>query len=174
MFPRTLLYTIILFGAVFVATLVCPSNGLSKQDPLKLLQTGKILVDRTHYLEAIDLFEEARDILDSEEKSETALYGDILYAIAEAKIKGRIHQGFSAYYVKSALAEIQRANKIREKTSGVLPQKLAQGYYLEGFIHKRFFRRKEEAMSCFVKTVNIDPSHAAAKRQLSDVITGER
>lgn len=159
---------ILLAGSLF------PSESLAEAEARKLLRTGMILVDRTHYLEALDLLEEARDILDRDEKREPGLYGDVLYAIAEAKIKGRLHQTFSAYYVKTALEDIQRANRIREKISGMLPQKLARGYYLEGIIHKRFFMRKEKAMSCFVKAVNVDPSSVAAKRELSELITGGR
>ena len=160
-------------AALMVVT-ICSSDIRARIDAEKLLHTAGALVDRTHYLEALDLLEEARDILDQEGEKETLLYGDILYAIAEAKIKGRLHQNFSAYYVKTALEDIQKANRIREKITGVLPQELAKGYYLEGIIHKRFFMRKEAAMSCFVKAVSIDPSSAAAKRELSELITGAR
>jgi tetratricopeptide (TPR) repeat protein len=138
------------------------------------LNTGTILVDRTHYLEALDLLEESKDILDRDGMYQTALYGDVLYALAETKIKGRLYQSFAAYYVKDALEDIQEANRIREKIGGILPQKLAQGYYLEGIIHKRFFMDKEKARSCFMKAVNIDPSFSAAKREWSDLIVGDR
>lgn len=148
--------------------------GGAGPDAATLLKTAAILVDRTHYLEALDLLEEAKDVLDRDGMKHTALYGDVLYALAETKIKGRLHQSFSAYYVKSALDDIQATNKIREKIGGILPQKLAQGYYLEGVIHKRFFMHKAKAMSCFVKAVNIDSSSAAAKRELSELITGAR
>jgi hypothetical protein len=92
---------------------------------------------------------------------------------AEAKIKGRLHQSFPASYVKTALEDIQTANRIREGVSGMLPQKLAEGYYLEGIIHKRFFMRKRQAVSCFVKAVTIDPGSVAAKRELSELVTHE-
>ncbi len=143
-------------------------------DAKSLLNTGTILVDRTHYLEALDLLEEARDILDRDSMDQTTLYGDVLYALAEAKIKGRLYQNFSAYYVKTALEDIQAANRIREKIGGILPQRMAQGYYLEGFIHKRFFMDKDKAESCFMKAVSIDSSSAAAKREWSELIIGDR
>ncbi len=154
------------------AVLMCVGAACGGPDAASLLNTATILVDRTHYLEALDLLEEAKDILDRDGRKQTTLYGDVFYALAEAKIKGRLYQNFSAYYVKSALEDIQAANRIREKIGGILPQKLAQGYYLEGVIHKRFFMHKRKAMSCFVKAVNIDSSSAAAKRELSELITG--
>jgi len=139
--------------------------------PKQLLATGKSLADNTHYLEALDLFDEARSLVVQEGQIQTELHADILYALAATKIKGRLHQDFPAYYVKAALDEIQDANRIRERLAGVLPQKMAEGYYLEGLIHKRFFMRNEQAVSCFVKAVNIDPGSVAAKRELSELVT---
>lgn len=129
---------------------------------------------RTHYLEALDLLDEARDILEHDGKRQTALYSDVLYALAETKIKGRLHQSFPADYVKTALDDIQAANKIREKIGGILPQKLAQGYYLEGIILKKFFMEKEKAKSCLMKAVNIDRNNSAARREWAELIIGER
>lgn len=139
--------------------------------PKKLLATGRALAEKTCYVEALDLFDEARLLLGKEGKTGTGLYADALYALAETKIKGRLHQHFPAYYVKTALDEIQEANRIRERINGVLPQKMAEGYYLEGIIHKRFFMRKRQAVSCFVKAVNIDPGSVAAKRELSELMS---
>jgi len=154
--------------------LVCLGAAAAGPDAKSLLNTGTILVDRTHYLEALDLLEEAKDILDHDGMHQTTLYGDVLYALAETKIKGRLHQSFSAYYVKTALDDIEEANTIREKIGGILPQKLAQGYYLEGIIHKRFFMDKEKAKSCFMKAVNIDPNFSAARREWGELIIGDR
>lgn len=137
-----------------------------------LLRTGTVLSDRTHYLEALEMFDEARDLLDQAGLNQTLLYGDVLFALAQTKIKGRIHQDFAASYVKSGLEEVQAANRLREKLSGVLPQKLAQGYYLEGYILKRFFMRTKQAESCFRRAVNVDPGSSAAKRELSELIAG--
>lgn len=140
----------------------------------KLYKAGLDLVQRTHYLEALDLFGEARDLLDYSGQERTRLYGDILFSLAETKIKGRLHQGFPASYVKSALKDVQAANKLREKLTDILPQQLGAGYYLEGFIHKKFFMRKEKALACFVKAVNIDPGSTAAKRELSELVAGAK
>ncbi|MBM3298917.1 MAG: hypothetical protein FJY85_03080 [Deltaproteobacteria bacterium] len=140
----------------------------------KLLAVGKTLVDRSHYLEALDLFNEARALLEREGGIGSALYADILYMSAEAKIKGRLHQGFPALYVKTAIEDVQTANTIREGISGILPQKLAEGYYLEGMIHKRFFMRTEHAKSCFWKAVNVDSGHVAARRELSEAVAQEK
>jgi tetratricopeptide (TPR) repeat protein len=137
------------------------------------LGTAEELADKTRYLEALDLLDEARDILDTNGSPQTALYSDVLFALAHTKIKGRLHQNFSAYYVKSALQEIQAANKLREKLPNMLPQRLAEGYYLEGLIQKRFFLRTDQARACFLKAVNVDPGAAAAKRELSELIAGK-
>ncbi len=157
-----------------IAVLVSlPSVSLGNDQPGitadKLLNTRQLLTDRTHYLEALDLLEEAKDMLDASGGSHTAMYADVLFALAEAKIKARNLQDFPAYYVKSALQDIQAANKLREKLSDVLPQKLAAGYYLEGYIHKKFFRRKREARLCFEKAMTIDPGSAPPKRELYEL-----
>lgn len=158
--------------------LVLPSTALAadlaETKAEKLFKTGLDLVQRTHYLEALDLLNEARDLLDRSGLDRTRLYGDVLFCSAETKIKGRLHQGFPAPYVKSALKDVQAANKLREKLPDILPQQLAAGYYLEGFIHKKFFMRKEKALSCFVKAVNIDPGSTAAKRELSELVAGTK
>ncbi len=139
----------------------------------QLLDCGRGLVDRTHYLEALDLLQEACDKLEHDKNTQSELYADTLFNLAQAKIKGRIHQRFPAYYVKTALENVKRANKLLERVSGVLPQKLSAGYFLEGYIHWNFFRRKPQAVSCFVKAVNVDTGNAAAKRALSELITGD-
>ena len=139
----------------------------------KLLRVGQELAEKTHYLEALDLMEEARLTLEAAQAAETGLYGDTLFAIAETKIKGRLHQSFPAQYVKTALKDIRTANKLREMLREVLPQKLGEGYYLEGYVQKKFFRRTREAIVCFRKAVKADPSNAAAKRELSELIPGE-
>jgi hypothetical protein len=135
----------------------------------KLLSTGQLLIERTHYLEALDLLEEAKDMLEASRANHTAMYAEVLYSLAETKIKARNLQDFPAYYVKTALQEVQAANKLREKLSDVLPQKLAEGYYLEGYIHKKFFMRKREACIYLKKAKTIDPGHVAAKRELSEL-----
>jgi len=137
--------------------------------PEKLLKAGQELAENSHYLEAVDLLEEARDILENNGRPQSSIYGDVLFTIAQTKIKGRLHQNFSAYYVKTALHEIQAANKLRERLPDIMPQRLAEGYYLEGYIQKRFFMRNDQALACFTKAVNIDPGFAAAKRELSDL-----
>jgi tetratricopeptide (TPR) repeat protein len=155
-----------------MATLVAGTSWAQNQVAIEaenLFKLGESLAERTHYLEALDVLEEARDTLESSGDTASALYGDILFALAQTKIKGRIHQDFSAYYVKTALQDIQAANKLREKLTGVLPQKLAEGYYLEGYIHKRFFMRRNLASVCFDKAVRIDPGAVAAKRELSEL-----
>jgi tetratricopeptide (TPR) repeat protein len=139
----------------------------------KLLNTGVTLSNRTDYLEALDVLSEAQDILESSGLNESALYADVLYTLAQTKIKARIHQNFPAFYVKSALKEVQTSNRLKEKIRGILPQKLAEGYYLEGYIHKKFFMRTNMALACFTKAVNFDPGFVAAKRELSELITGE-
>ncbi|MCX5862413.1 MAG: hypothetical protein NTW27_09890 [Deltaproteobacteria bacterium] len=139
-----------------------------------LLRVGRTLVEKRHYLEALDLFEEARDFLESTGIKNTGLYPDILFELAQTKIRGRLHQNFPANYVKSALEDIQSANRSRERLADVLPQKLAEGYYLEGFIQKKFFMRNDIATSCFVKAVKIDPGFIAAKRELSELVADEK
>ena len=134
----------------------------------KLLKVGLVLADRTSYLEALDPLNEAAQLLDEAGKQATRIYADVLVAIAETKTKGRIHQGFPAAYVKGALKDVQAANKLRERFQDIPRQQLAQSYYLEGVIHKRFFLRKEKARDCFQKAVNVDSGFAPAKRELSD------
>ncbi len=136
----------------------------------KLLRVGLELAEQTHYLEALDLLEEARDILDGEGTARTAMYGDVLYALAETRIKGRLHQGFPAQYVKSALKEVQQANKVREWLRDLPPRKFAEGYFVEGYIQKKFFKRTDEALVCFERAVSIDPGFASAKRELGELI----
>lgn len=135
----------------------------------RLLGTGQLLTGKAHYLEALDLLEEAKDMLEASGRNDTATYAEVLYTLAETKIKARNLQDFPAYYVKAALQDVQAANKLREKLSDVLPQKLAEGYYLEGYIHKKFFMRKREACIYLKKAKTIDPGHVAAKRELSEL-----
>ncbi len=160
------------FGEISAPTVVAAQNQAAMEAE-KLFKLGQELSERTHYLEALDVLDEAREILDSSGAIITGLYGDILFTLAQTKIKGRIHQDFSAYYVKTALQDVQAANKLRERLTGMLPQKLAEGYYLEGYIHKRFFMRKNLALACFEKAVNIDPGAVAAKRELSELYAPE-
>jgi len=164
-----LLYSL---GQIFSPQVVLAQNQAA-MDAEKLFKLGQELSGRTHYLEALDVLDEARDILETSRVTGSGLYGDVLFVLAQTKIKGRIHQDFSAYYVKTALQDIQAANKLREKIAGTLPQKLAEGYYLEGFIHKRFFMRKNLAKACLEKAVNIDPGAVAAKRELSELLPVE-
>jgi hypothetical protein len=135
----------------------------------RLLGTGQLLSGKAHYLEALDLLEEAKDMLEASGRNDTATYAEVLYTLAETKIKARNLQDFPAHYVKAALQDVQAANKLREKLSDVLPQKLAEGYYLEGYIHKKFFMRKREACIYLKKAKTIDPGHVAAKRELSEL-----
>jgi tetratricopeptide (TPR) repeat protein len=140
----------------------------------KLLSAGQSLSERTHYLEALDLLDEAKDMLEQSGGNQTALYAEVLYGLAQTKIKARNLQGFPAYYVKTALQEIHAANKLREKLPDVLPQRMAEGYYLEGYIHKKFFMRKVVARSCFEKAKKVDPGFAPALRELSELQGEER
>ena len=151
---------------------LCASDAIPI-GPEKLLKVGQELAENSHYLEALDLLEEARDTLESDGTPRSPVYADVLFTIAQTKIKGRLHQNFSAHYVKTALHEIQAANKLRERLPDTVPQRLAEGYYLEGYIQKRFFMRNNQALACFRKAVNVDPGLAAAKRELSDLIAGE-
>lgn len=156
-----------------IAVLLFPSGGgaaeASAIGPEKLLQTGQELVDKTHYLEALDLLEEARDILDNNGSPRGSIYADVLFTLAQAKIKARLHQNFSAYYVKTALHNIQTANKLRERLPDAAPQRLAEGLFLEGYIQKRFFLRTKQAMACFSKALKIYPGLAPAKRELAEL-----
>jgi tetratricopeptide (TPR) repeat protein len=160
-----------------IAVLLLPSGLFAAEavtiGPEKLLQTGQELAEKTHYLEALDLLEEARDILDSNGSPRGSLYADVMFTLAQTKIKGRLHQNFSAHYVKTALQDIQTANKLRERIPEVVPQRLAEGFFLEGHIQKRFFMRTNQAMACFSKAVNIDPGLAPAKRELFELMLQE-
>jgi hypothetical protein len=100
-------------------------------DAEKLLQVGQLCAKNTHYLEALDLLEKARDILEASGGDSSGIYADVMFAIAETKIKARLHQDFPANYVKTALQDVQISNKLRERLPGVHTQKLAEGYYLE-------------------------------------------
>lgn len=155
------------------ALIAIPSLSHGKDQPAvtadKLLSAGQLLSERTHYLEALDLLEEAKDMLETSGAKQTAMYAEVLYDLAQTKIKARNLQGFPAYYVKTALQDIQAANKLREKLSDVLPQKMAEGYYLEGYVHKKFFMRKDVARTCFEKAKKIDPGFAPALRELSEL-----
>lgn len=153
-----------------VALVTVSARAAERITPAKLLRTGKVLAKLTHYLEALDLLEEARSILEKDGKRENRLYAEILFAIAETKIKGRLYQDFAAVYVKTALKDVQECNIVRERLPGVPPQELAEGYYLEGFIHKRFFMRKREARDCFERAIQLDPGNAAAKREKSELL----
>jgi len=139
-----------------------------------LLKAGAGLTERKHYLEALDHLEEARGLMEKAEYTNTPLYADIMFGLAEAKIKARIHQGFPAYYVKTALEDVQVANRVRERLSGVMPQRLAEGYFLEGYIQKTFFMRYEAAAKIFEKALTVDPGLTAAKRELSELPADER
>jgi len=135
----------------------------------RLLKVGLALAERTCYLEALDPLNEAAQLLDEAGRQNTRIYADVLLAIAETKTKGRIHQSFPSAYIKAALKDVQAANKLRERLQDIPRQQLAQGYYLEGVIHKRFFLRDEQARECFRKAVEVDPGFAPAKRELSDL-----
>jgi tetratricopeptide (TPR) repeat protein len=159
------------FLAVMPVIVMAGATGHSAEiTPDRLVKVGQALVQRSHYLEALDLFDEAKDVLESSGKDDGILYADVLYLSARTKIQGRLHQAFAAQYVKNALLEVQESNRRREKIKGVLPQKLAEGYYLEGFILKRFFLKTENARACFLRAVRIDPASVAAKRELSELL----
>jgi tetratricopeptide (TPR) repeat protein len=169
--------TILTLLTIFLTLYHCQvSRAADPQDyrAENLLRAGTGLVERKHYLEAFDHLEEARDIMEKAEHTNTTLYADILFGLAEAKIKARLHQGFPAHYVKTALEEVQIANKLRERLSGVMPQKLAEGYFLEGYIQKTFFMRYEAAAQIFARAVSVDPGLMAAKRELSELVSDEK
>lgn len=146
------------------------TNPRWDEAPRKLLRAGDRLAENTRYLEALDLLEEAKMILEKTGRKESRDYADVLYAMAKTKIKGRIHQSFAASYVKSALIDIRASNSLRERLSKTLPQELAHGYYLEGVIHKKFFRRTDQSLKLFKKAVDVDPGNVAAKRALSALV----
>ncbi len=156
-------------AALIVIPYFAHANDQPPMTADKLLSAGQQLSERTHYLEALDLLEEAKDMLEASQANQTGIYADVLYSLAETKIKARNLQGFPAYYVKTALQDIHAANKLREKLAHVLPQRLAEGYYLEGYIHKKFFMRKHEACIYLKKAETTDPGYAAAKRDLSEL-----
>jgi hypothetical protein len=166
---RCLRLLLVLAVAVVVLGGAIPAHAASARGE-KLLRVGLDLSEKTHYVEALDLLEEARDTLEAEGVTQTALYGDVLYALAETRIKGRLHQSFPAQYVKSALKEVQLANKVRERLRDLPPRKLAEGFFVEGYIQKKFFKRTSEALVCLEKAVNVDPGFAAAKRELGELI----
>ena len=139
----------------------------------KLLNIGKSLSERSHYLESLDLFEEARDLLETSGMDNSALYSDVLHEMAKTKIKARLHQNFPAQYVRTALEDVQLSNRVREKLAGALPQSLAEGYYLEGYIHKKFFMRMDQAHANFLRALRVDPASVAAKRELSELISSQ-
>ena len=169
-----LLWTDWLLVALTVLVLAQTSPSAAADPPdvhaRKLMELGTTLSEGTRYLEALDLFEEARHLLEQSGATNSEIYADTLFALAQTKIKARIHQHFPAFYVKSALEDVQTANKLRERLPKVLPQKLAEGYFLEGYIQKKFFMRTPQAEASFRKTINVDPGHAAAKRELSELI----
>jgi len=138
--------------------------------PQKLLKAGVGLMEKKCYLEALDHLNEARDALENVGQTESGLYADLMLTLAETKIRARLHQDFSAYYVKTALEDVRLANKLHERLAGVMPQKLAEGYFMEGYIQKNFFMRYDLAAQIFSKAVTVDPSLTAAKRELSELV----
>jgi hypothetical protein len=157
-------------GALVVSDVAwANSNGLVGEAE-KLLRASQDQAEKTYYIEALDTLDEAVDMIRAAGTTDGAVYGDALYAMTQVKIKGRLHQNFPALYVKTALKDVQASNKLRERQRNILPRKLAEGYYLEGYIQKKFFKREREAGSCFKKAVAADPGFAAAKRELSELI----
>lgn len=139
----------------------------------KLVKTGTFLTEKNHFLEALDLFQEAGDILEASSATAGEPYARVLFMLSQTKVKARIHQNFPAGYIKTALQDVQTSNRIREKLPGVVSQSLAEGYFLEGYIHKHFFMRKSQAIICFTKAVSVDPRFVAARRELFDLEVGE-
>ncbi|AFM24201.1 hypothetical protein [Desulfomonile tiedjei] len=162
-----------IFSFVLFSFLVYSSctwaQSQSAPDAEKLLKNGQLLSDKTNYLEALDLLDKARDILEASGADNSALFADVLFASAQTKIRARLHQDFPADYVKMALQEVQTANRLRETLTGVLPQKMSEGYFLEGYIHKRFFMRYSVARICFERALKFDSGNAAVKRELSEL-----
>lgn len=163
----------VIIHSLLVGDCLCQISPTKESQVLKLLSVGRALAQRTYYLEALDLLDEARDSLDASGSNRPELYADILYEAAQAKIKARLYQDFPAYYVKTALEDVQASNRIRERSDKTAPQKLADGYYLEGFIHKKFFMRRKQAEINFSKALKIDPGSVAAKRELSELIASD-
>ena len=88
-----MLFSVILI-TLWAGVAVCQMKDAQDLQAIKLLNVGKMLVQRTHYLEALDLLEEARDSLDVTGSDRPELYADILYELAGAKIKARLYQNF--------------------------------------------------------------------------------
>jgi hypothetical protein len=139
----------------------------------KLLKEGGELSDNQFYLEALDVLVEARDFMEAAGGKENRIYAEILFVMAQTKIKARLHRNFPANYVKTALEDVKTSNRILDRLPGVLPQKIAQGYFLEGFIQKKFFMRRDKAIYCFNRAVKSDPGFSAAKRELSELVLSE-
>jgi hypothetical protein len=139
----------------------------------KLLKEGRELSDKQFYMEALDILVEARDFMEASEDKENRIYAEILFIMAQTKIKARLLRNFPAYYVKTALEDVKTSNRILDRLPGVLPQKIAQGYFLEGFIQKKFFMRRDKAIYCFNRAVSADPGFSAAKRELSELVLTE-
>lgn len=158
-----------------IVLLVCATHAMAQQtiEPKTLLRTAQTLAEKSHYLEALDLLNEARDMLESSGQTQSREFGDVLYALAQTKIRGRIHQNFPAYYVKSALKEVQAANSLRDRLASIPPQQLAEGYFLEGYIHKKFFLRRDQARACFERAAAIDPGNVPVRRELSELEAGK-
>ncbi len=164
------LWLVVVLGAIGPSSAWGQTPDLVKAD--RFLQAGMALSEKTHYLEALDLLDDARMLIEKVGNQNSPLYADVLFALALTKIKGRIHQDFPAFYVKSARKDIEDSNRLRGKLPGVLPQKLAEGLYLEGTIHQRFFKGERKAHDCFSRCVEVDPGNAACKRELSPLIPG--
>ncbi len=160
--------TLLQIGAAGAQMAVSSDNLASR-----LFATGKALSERSYYLEALDSLDEARDLLEETGLVAMPLYSDVLHELAKTKIKGRLHQNFPANYVKTALDDIQLCNRVREKLVETLPQNLAEGYFLEGYIHKKFFMRMDQAHANFLKALRVDPASVAAKRELSELISSQ-
>jgi hypothetical protein len=158
---------------LILASVVIVAAQVSAQThpPELMLRMAETLVKKTHYLEALDVLNEARDHIEELGATQNSLYADLLHCMAQAKIMGRLHQGFPAFYVKTALEDIQAANKLRENLPGTLPQRLSEGYFLEGYIHWNYFRRRNQAMALYVRAISLDSGNSAAKRALSELIT---
>ena len=165
---------LVIFTIVSVELPFAQLNVSSDVQASQLFSTGRSLSERSHYLESLDLLEEARDVLESSGLVSIGLYADVLHEMAKTKIKGRLHQNFPAQYVKTALEDIQLCNRVREKMLDTLPQNLSEGYYLEGYIHKKFFMRMDQAQANFLKALKVDPASVAAKRELSELISNQQ
>lgn len=169
---------LVLMLAIMIAAIVsirlggnCFAADYDSSRARSLYRTGLVLIDNTAYLEALDCLGEAEQILEAAGETESRAYSDILYAKAEAKMKGRIHQDFCAAYVKSALKDVLAANKLRETLTDIPAQTLAEGYYLAGIIQTKFIpSRRENGYRCLEKCVTVNPGSAACKRELSGLL----